>query len=107
MIYRKLYRVWSHNNANYIPKFKETFPELNKVSSEEMCDRWIDLGVDFYTEKKEPVPFWVRLTMPFGLIMIIVLLLGLPIKFIIDGSWSWSLNNKNYIYNWLKALKLL
>jgi hypothetical protein len=38
-MYRKLKRTWSHNDANYIPKFRETFPELNKISSEEMCDR--------------------------------------------------------------------
>ena len=40
---------------NYIPKFRETFPELNKVSSEEICDRWISLGLDFYTEEKTEV----------------------------------------------------
>ena len=37
MIYRKLKRTWSHNDLNYIPRFRETFPELKKVSSEELA----------------------------------------------------------------------
>lgn len=43
-MYRKLKRTWSHNSANYMPNFREVFPELNKLSNEQMCSRWIKLG---------------------------------------------------------------
>ena len=72
MVFRKLKRVWSHNDMKYIPKFTETFPELNKVSSEEMCERWISLGIDFYTEEKTEVKGWIRLTLPFALILFVL-----------------------------------
>lgn len=105
-MYRKLKRVWSHNNANYIPKFRETFPELNKVSSEELCDRWIELGVDFYSEKVTPVKVLTRLTLPFAVILMLLMFLALPIVFIITGKWHYPLGEKNKIVNWLRSLKL-
>jgi hypothetical protein len=105
-MYRKLKRVWSHNDMNYIPRFRETFPELNKVLSEELCDRWISLGIDFYTDEKVETPIWIRLTLPFALMLMLLMLLIMPINFIITGNWGYSLGNKNRILNWFKALKL-
>ena len=61
-MFRKLNRTWSHNDAHYIPKFPELFPELKHLSSEQMCDRWIDLGFEFYNEERTPVNPWMRLT---------------------------------------------
>lgn len=108
MIFRKLKRVWSHNDMNYIPKFKETFPELNKVSSEEMCDRWIELGIDFYTEERVNVPIWIRLTLPFALVTMLIMFILLPINFIITGGWGYDLRKNNTaILNWFRALRLL
>lgn len=106
MVFRKLKRVWSHNNMNYIPKFRETFPELNEVSSEEMCDRWISLGIDFYAEEKAPVNFWMRLTLPFALIAMLLMIVGLPITFFITGNWGYTLGDKNSLLNWFRALRL-
>lgn len=40
-MFRKLKRTWRYNDANHVPRFKEIFPELNKISSEEMCDRFL------------------------------------------------------------------
>ena len=106
-MYRKLKRTWSHNDANYIPKFKEVFPELNKVSSEEMCDRWIELGFDFFTDEKTPVKTWIRFTLPFAIILMILMLLGMPFVFLITGHWGYSLSDKNRILNWFRSLRLL
>ena len=105
-MYRKLKRVWSHNDMNYIPKFRETFPELNKVSSEEMCDRWISLGIDFYTEKKTPVKTWLRFTLPFAIILMLLMLIGMPILFLITGSWLYPHTKKDRIFNWFRLLRL-
>ena len=105
-MYRKLKRVWSYNSYSYIPKFRETFPELNRVSYEEMCDRWEKLGIDFYTETPTPIKPWIRLTLPFALTTLILMLAWTPFKFIFTGEWGYSLSENNRILNWFKALKL-
>jgi len=106
MIYRKLKRTWSNGYANYMPKFKEVFPELKNVDSEELCDRFIDLKMEFYYEEKTKVPFWMRLTLPFALLLMITMLLATPINFIFTGEWGYSLGDKNIILNWFRALRL-
>ena len=105
-MFRKLKRVWSHNDMNHIPKFRETFPELNKVSNQEMCDRWVSLGIEFYTIEKTKVKWWVRLTLPFALILLFLMFISLPLVFVITGEWSYPLTNKNKIYNWFQSLQL-
>lgn len=99
--------MWSHNNAHYIPKFRNVFPELNKVSSEDMCNRWIELGVDFYTDEKTPVNAWMRLTLPFAIALMIIMLIGIPLCFLITGKWTYPLGEKNRILNWFRSLRLL
>lgn len=106
-IFRKLRRVWSHNDMNYIHGFYDKFPELRNISTEELCDRWIDLGIDFYTEKKTPVKPLIRLTLPFAILVMIFMFLGLPILFLITGNWSYDLPKNPKIYNWFKSLRLL
>jgi len=106
-MYRKLKRVWSHNDMNYIPKFRETFPELNKVSNEDMCDRWIELGIDFYTDEKTPVKTWMRFTLPFAISLMILMLIGIPFCFLITGKWTYPLGKKNRMLNWFRSLRLL
>lgn len=106
-MYRKLKRVWSHNDMNYIPKFKEIFPELNKVSREEMCDRWVDLNINFYSENQTPVKPWVRFTLPFALLLMGLMFIGLPLVFMITGKWTYPLTEKNRILNWFRSLRLL
>ena len=105
-MYRKLKRVWSHNNMNYIRGFKETFPELKNVSSEELGDRFAKLGIDFYTEKQVPVNPLIRITLPFAILLILLMLISLPFKFIITGKWGYGLSDKNVIHNWYRSLKL-
>lgn len=106
MIYRKLKRTWSNGYAHHIPRFKKVFPELAKISSEEMADRLIDLKMDFYYEEKTPVSFWTRLTLPFALITILLMIAGLPINFLITGRWGYSLGEKNRLLNWFRSLRL-
>lgn len=106
MIYRKLKRTWSHGYANHIPNFKKVFPELNKLSSEELCDRLIELDMDFYYEEQTPISLWLRLTLPFALVVFLIMLLFLPINFMVTGKWGYSLGDKNRVLNWFKALKL-
>jgi hypothetical protein len=107
MIYKKLKRTWSHSYANYIPNFTKVFPELKKLSKEELCDRFIELNLEFYSEEKTPVTFWLRLTLPFALIAMLIMIIGLPVMFLISGNWHYNLGEKCRLYNWFKALRLL
>jgi hypothetical protein len=107
-MFRKIERVWSHNDMNYIPRFREVFPELDKVSSEDMCDRWMELGISFYSDEKiVPVRAWMRLTLPFALTLMGLMLIGIPFVFILTGRWGYRLGKKNRILNWFKSLRLL
>lgn len=106
MIYRKLKRTWSNGYANYIPEFIKTFPELNKVSNEEMCNRFRKIKMDFYYEEKTPVKFWTRLTLPFAFITFLLMFISLPFNFMITGKWGYSLGEKNRLLNWFRSLKI-
>lgn len=106
-MYRKLKRTWSHNDLNYIPKFRELFPELRNVDSEELADRFIDLGLDFYTEKKTPVKFVTRLTLPFALIAMLLMFMFMPFNFLITGNWGYTISKSNpRLLNWFRSLGL-
>ena len=104
MLYRKLTRTFSMGYANYIPNFKKVFPELNKLDSEELCDRLRKLNMEFYYEENTPVKFWVRITLPLAIVTFLVMLISLPFKFMLTGRWGYSMGKKNRIYNWFKAL---
>lgn len=106
MIYRKLKRTWQHGYANHIPNFKKVFPELSNVDSEELCDRFIDLNMEFYFEEKTPVRTWVRFTMPLALIIIILMIIAVPIFFLFTGQWGYSLKKENRLLNWFRELKI-
>ena len=93
-MYTKLKRLWSNRYGNHIPKFKEIFPELKNVSREEMRDRWIKLDVYFYTYEIAPVKTWVRFTLPFALILMLLMYIGLPFHFLITGKWAYPLGEK-------------
>ena len=89
----------------YIPDFKQNFPELNHISSTEMADRFRKLDINWYSEKRVSAPFWIRLTLPFALIAWIGIVLSLPFGFLFTGRWGYGLGNTGLI-NWFRALGL-
>lgn len=91
---------------NYIPGFKKVFPELKNISSEELCDRWQELGIEFYSKEQAVVNLWFRFTLPFAIILFILMFITLPIKFLITGTWSYNLSEKNIILNWFRSLQI-
>jgi hypothetical protein len=105
-MFRKLKRTWSHGYTNYIPNLTKVFPELSKIDSEELCNRLIELKLDFYHEEQVPVKLCMRLTLPFAILVFISMFLALPLVFLITGKWSYSLGEKNIILNWFRALRL-
>ena len=90
-----------------LTKFKEVFPELIKLTQDEIERRFEEeLDIYLYTEEEKPVPFWIRLTFPFAILVIICLYLFLPINFIFTGKWGYALNGTK-IHNWFRMLKFI
>ena len=106
-MYRKLKRVWSHGYANYIPNFDKVFPELKHLNSEEMCERFRKLGLEFFQEKQTPIKPFIRVTMPFAIALMLLMFIGIPFVFLITGKWTYPLGEKNRILNWFRSLRLL
>lgn len=111
MLFRKLKKTWSHNSTNteFLLLMKEIFPELSKVPfsekrQEEITEKLIDLELDFYTIKRKKVSPLVRLTLPFSLILMVIMFIGLPFNFMVTGQWGYSFKKNNFIYNWFKKL---
>ncbi len=110
MIYQKLRRVSTHGEVDISLryKFQEQFPEIKDVPTEEFHRRFEKLGVYFYTKKETPVKWWVRLTLPFVIIVWLLMFFGLPIHFMITGKWTYEGNGYigNFIYNWFGMFNL-
>ena len=82
---------------------KNIFPELNKLNSDEIENRLRKSDIEIFTETKRPVKWWIRLTLPFAVIVWIILFVGLPITFIVRGEWGYKIDR---IMNWFKQLGL-
>lgn len=106
-MFRKLIRVWSHNSYDYIPKFTQVFPELKHLPYDELCTRWKKLGVTLYTEKPTKISWWIRLTLPFGLLVLLMMFISLPFVYMLTGEWRYPIPRKTWFYNWFKQLKFL
>lgn len=104
--YEKLEIIHANNLMNYIPKLKETFPELNEISDEDLYDRFIALKIQFYKTKEVPVNNLIRLTLPFAAILSILMLVSLPFVFILTGNWYYTNTNTTnaFILNWFRQL---
>lgn len=105
MKFYKLNRVFS-DNWFYIPNFKETFPELKHLTNGELASRFKKLNLRFYEEKEVAVNKWVRLTLPFALIIMLLMFLFLPIWYMVTGRWTYSID-KGRLYNWIRSLRLI
>ena len=107
MIYKKLKRTFSNGYASFIPNFEKVFPELSKIDRMELCHRLKELNIEFFYEENTTVNFWIRLTLPFAIFTMFLMLIYLPINFIITGKWYYEIGKKIKILNWFKALRLV
>ena len=103
-MFTELKRVYSYGQMNYVPNFRETFPELKHISSEDLAERFRTLGIEFYTSERRPVPPLIRLTMPFALITFVIMVLFMPLHYFITGKWKYSLKSNSKLMNWFDAV---
>ena len=103
-MFTELKRVYSQGYMNYVPNFQETFPELKNLTREELADRFMSLGIEFYTAERKPVPILIRLTMPFAFVTVAIMVLFMPLHYLITGQWSYSLKDNSKLMNWFSAV---
>lgn len=82
-------------------ELKKRLPWLKSVDIDEITDHLRGSGLGFVKEESVKTPYWMRLTLPFGLIFILLLLITSPIKYMVTGTWGYKVQ---WIANWLKAL---
>jgi len=76
-------------------------PDLGGLDTETMWDAIRFSDLEIYKIKNKPVPLWLRLTLPFGLVAAVVLFIGLPVNFMFTGQWGY---NWLWLKNWFSAL---
>ena len=74
--------------------------QKSKIYSEEIV-RWAPFK--FYKERKHNPNFFERLSVIFFPIVWILLFLGLPFTYIINGSWGYG-KSFNWILNWVDRI---
>ena len=85
-------------------RLKEYIPELEKVLASDIQDSLRGSGLIFYEEKKKSKPSWIRFTLPFALITIVILFIIHPIKYMITNQWGWE--NSFFLFKWFEKLRL-
>ncbi len=80
---------------------KNNFKELKHLDTYDISDILQDKGLYIMQERIVTKPWWIRLTLPFGLILFLILLVVLPFKFMITGNWKYKLK---WVQNWFNAL---
>ncbi len=82
-------------------ELKKILPELKQSFSDDIADNLRGSGLGFVSEESVPKPFWIRISLPFGLILLVFLLITSPIKFMVTGTWGYKVQ---WLSNWFKAL---
>ena len=95
---------WEIKKRNYYwaaIELKKHLPQLKGTSVDEITSHLRGSGLGIVSEYSKPKPFWVRLSLPFGLILMLLLLITLPIKFMLTGTWGYKWE---WMSNWFRAL---
>lgn len=98
MKYRRLRRMdpfWA------AMQLKRQIPELESYDTDHLQHYLMGSKLVFFEEVKKPVPKLIRLTLPFALLLMLLMTISLPVNFMVTGSWGYG-NNK--IHNWFKML---
>ena len=82
-------------------ELKKRIPELKNVDSETITSQLRGSNLQFYKQESIPTPIWVRFTIPFGLIVMLILFLMMPVNYIIVGKWGYKWQ---WLTNWFRAL---
>ncbi len=82
-------------------ELKRILPELKNSYTETIEDNLRHSDLEFYYKEKVKSPFWIRLTLPFALLVMLTLFILMPINYIITGHWGYKFVP---LTNWLRSL---
>ena len=82
-------------------ELQKRIPELKQCHTDDIVSNLRGSGLFIVKKQSVKRPVWIRFTLPFAIVFFIALLLFLPIKFIVTGSWSY---NNEMIANWFRSV---
>jgi hypothetical protein len=97
-------KFWRLTKQDYFMtaiELKKRIPELKNVDADRIIDNLRGTNLYFYKHESVPTPFWIRFTLPLGLITMLILFIFMPVNYIIVGKWGYKWQ---WLTNWLRAL---
>jgi len=82
-------------------ELKDRLPELKNADTEMIADNLRGSKLNFYSRSEKKTPFWIRVTLPFAVICLLLLFLFMPINYFITGEWGYELE---FFANWMRKL---
>lgn len=82
-------------------ELKRAIPELKDSDTDRLASYIRSSKLNFYEQEKAPTSRWMRITLPFGLIAMLILFILMPINYMIVGQWGYKWR---WLTNWLRAL---
>lgn len=82
-------------------ELKKYIPELKNVDSVDIASNLRGSDLTILSEISVKRPAWIRFTLPFAFIFLVILLVSLPFKFMFIGNWRYQIN---WITNWFRAV---
>ena len=95
---------WKQRRLDYNSvafELQNRIPELKKCNYDDIADHLRGSNLEFYKREKVETSLFIRFTLPFALIFMLILLIGMPINYIISGKWGYRVE---WINNWFKSL---
>ena len=97
-------KFWKIERKDYwwtANELQKRLPELKGSFVSDIEENLRGSGLTFMEYKSVKKPFWVRLSLPFGLLLMLILLIFLPVKFMFTGTWNYKWQ---WLSNWFTAL---
>jgi hypothetical protein len=85
-------------------RLKDEIPQIINISSDDIANYMRGSGLIIYKMSNNKVPFYIRITLPFAIITMILMLLLLPVNFIFTGRWRYNIE---FIASWFRKFKLI
>lgn len=82
-------------------ELKKIIPELKHCDTGHITSHLRGSNMEFYYLEQIKTPFWIRLTLPFGLLTMLILLIISPINYIISGHWGYKVQ---WLSNYFRSL---
>ena len=97
----KYKHIVSRDNRSVATDMIEEIDFLKDISVDTLEKFFNDNNLAIVEESRKKVPFYIRLTLPFAMLVYVILVVTSPFWFIITGNWWYK---SFFITNWFSAL---